>query len=124
MLKTMQIVALLMLSLACGGGAPKGAKVAGAPHEFDAICGIDDDNMSFRIYEGKGLLQSASFSAKSFECLRGDYTDVSSSLAWSCDEVGGGESHIDIRRNSTGAKQAAVKLDGPGSGTVQTLNCY
>lgn len=124
MLKTLQIGALLVLTQACGQAAPKATMLTGAPHEFDAICGIDADIMSFRIYEGKGLLQSASFPGKGFACLRGDYLDTSSQIAWICDEVGGGNAHVEIQRSSSGAKQATVTLDGPSGGTVHKLNCY
>ncbi|MBM4252071.1 MAG: hypothetical protein FJ146_08880 [Deltaproteobacteria bacterium] len=124
MLKTLQIGALLVLAQACGQATSQGAMLTGAPHEFDAICGIDADIMSFRIYEGKGLLQGASFPGKGFACRRGDYPDPSSQLAWICDEVGGGNAHVEIQRISSGAKQATVTLDGPSGGAVHKLNCY
>ncbi len=124
MSKSLHFAALVILTTACGGSPHNGSHVKGAPHEFDAICGIDVDSMSFRIYEGKGLLQSASFPGKGFQCNRGDYQDVSSNLAWTCDELGGGNAHIEIVRESASVKKAKVWLDGAGSGAAQILNCF
>ena len=100
--------------------------MTGAPHEFDAICGLDSDT-TFRIYEGKGLLQSSDYAGVSFNCVRPPVNTSTPELLWSCAEVNPGERgyRAEIRREPGQADTVAkiIQLDAAGYERVETLRC-
>jgi hypothetical protein len=119
-------MSFMMFAISNIGNAQIATTTTGAPHEFDAICGLDSDT-TFRIYEGHGLLQSLNYSAVSFKCVRPPVNTSAPELLWSCAEVNPGERgyRVEIRREPGQADTVAkiIQLDAAGSKRVETLSC-
>ena len=119
-------MSFMMFAISNIGNAQIATTTTGAPHEFDAICGLDADT-TFRIYEGHGLLQSLNYAAVSFKCVRPPVTASVPELLWSCAEVNPGERgfRVEIRREPDQVESTAniIQLDAAGTERVETLSC-
>ena len=119
-------MSFMMSAISNIGNAQIATTTTGAPHEFDAICGLDSDT-TFRIYEGHGLLQSLNYAAVSFKCVRPPVNPGTPELLWSCAEVNPGERgfRAEIRREPGQVETTAkiIQLDAAGTERVETLSC-
>ena len=97
-----------LLTGACGyrgATTESSSHIAGAPHEFDAACGLQTDT-SFVIYDAKGLLRGVASGAVGMNCTQGprgsDPAKHAGSKEWACTEARGGDGRFLVDVVSTG----------------------